>query len=283
MRLVLIHGREQGERDEPEIRVQWLDALSVGCANAGLEPLSSSVEVRVPFYGRLLDELTATPELPTGDVVSRGRGGTPDKFEAELLTQIAARAGVSADDVELPQAAERGVENWQWVRAVARDLSERSPWLSETLMRQLTRDVNAYMKRPAVRRQVNELVVAELGEGPAVVVGHSLGSIVAYWTLTDLPRTLDVPLFVTLGSPLGIPVIKKGLPRPLGMPRPAAAWFNAADPRDPVALFPELDHDNFPAPIENYPKVQNPHDNPHGIVGYLSDRVVARRIVEALA
>jgi pimeloyl-ACP methyl ester carboxylesterase len=163
-------------------------------------------------------------------------------------------------------------------REGARALSRRAPWLSEQLMRRFTSDVHAYMTRPAVGRQVNELIASELGHGPTVVVGHSLGSIVAYWTLSKHPDPLNVPLLVTLGSPLGIPTVKDRLPRPLGKPPPVVKWFNAADVRDPVALFPALDRDNFPAEIENLADVHNPH----GIGGYLSDRVVARHIVEAL-
>lgn len=283
MRLVLIHGRAQGERDEAQIRRQWLTALDVGCKTAGLDPLSKDADVRLPFYGRLLDELTAHPDPPSGEAVSHGPGGEPDRFEATLLMEIAERAGVTDAEVasDLPPGVERGVENWEWMRGKARWLSKRAPWLSEKAMRRFTADVDAYMHRPRVRREVNEIVAAELGGGPTVVVGHSLGSIVAYWTLSAQPDPLLVPLLVTVGSPLGIPTIKAGLPHPLGKPPPVAQWFNAADVRDPVALFPQLDRDNFPAEIENLADVHNPHDNPHGIAGYLSDTVVARKIVEA--
>jgi Alpha/beta hydrolase len=284
MRLVLIHGRAQGERDEAQIRAQWLTALDAGCKKAGLDPLSPDADVRVPFYGRLLDGLTARPAPPPGEVVSRGPGGEPDRFEATLLMEIAERAGVTDAEAasDLPSGVERRIENWEWMRAKARWLSKRAPWLSEKIMRRFTADVDAYMNRPKVTRQVNELVAAEFGGGPTVVVGHSLGSIVAYWTLSKHTYPLRVPLFVTVGSPLGIPTIKAGLPHPLGKPLQVAQWFNAADVRDPVALFPQLDRDNFPAEIENLADVHNPHDNPHGIAGYLSDTVVARKIVEAL-
>ena len=55
------------------------------------------------------------------------------------------------------------------------------------------------------------------------------------------------------------------------------------DERDIVALYP-LDSDHFaidPA-IENKLDVDNPTVNRHGITGYLSDAVVARRIHDAL-
>ena len=284
MRLVLVHGRAQGERTEAEIRAQWLTALQSGCAKAGIAGLPDDADVRVPFYGARLDELTAAPTALEGEPVARGPGGEPDRLEAALVLELAGRAGVTDDEVaaELPETVPRGAESWPWVLATARSLSKRLPWLSKAVLRRFTADVNAYLSRPAVRREINGMVAAEIGPGPTVVVGHSLGSIVTYCTLHEHPDW-PVPLFFTLGSPLGIEVIKQALPRPLGNPTSAKVWLNAADERDPVALIPRLDRDQFPAEIENLSDVHNPRDWPHGIAGYLSDGVIARRIVAATA
>ncbi len=46
-----------------------------------------------------------------------------------------------------------------------------------------------------------------------------------------------MPLFVTLGYPLGVTGIKAALP-PIEHPACAARWFNAMDERDAVALYP---------------------------------------------
>jgi hypothetical protein len=55
------------------------------------------------------------------------------------------------------------------------------------------------------------------------------------------------------------------------------------DDRDVVSLYP-LDPKHFlvDPPIENKTNVDNPTANRHGISGYLSDRVVAKRIYDAL-
>jgi hypothetical protein len=92
----------------------------------------------------------------------------------------------------------------------------------------------------------------------------------------------QVPLFVTVGSPLAVAAIKRAL-RPIRFPSCAGAWYNALDPRDVVALYP-LDAENFdvrPA-IVNQTDVDNPTENRHGIAGYLNDKEVARRIYDAL-
>ena len=62
-------------------------------------------------------------------------------------------------------------------------------------------------------------------------------------------RGWKVPLFVTLGSPLGVTAIRKAMKQLTNVqrcPSCAAAWFNAMDERDvPVAL-PPVDHEVVP-------------------------------------
>jgi hypothetical protein len=117
-----------------------------------------------------------------------------------------------------------------------------------------------------------------------VVVGHSLGSVVSYDLLRRDGPALGwrVPLYVTVGSPLGVGAIRRLL-TPVAHPSCAGRWLNAADHRDIVALHP-LDPTHFsvdPA-VENTQHVVNTTPNRHGISGYLSDPVVARRIHGAL-
>lgn len=71
-----------------------------------------------------------------------------------------------------------------------------------------------------------------------VVVGHSLGSVVAYKLLKEEGPAADwtVPEFITVGSPLGVGPVRKAL-APIGHPTVARAWFNALDPDDVVALY----------------------------------------------
>jgi hypothetical protein len=115
-----------------------------------------------------------------------------------------------------------------------------------------------------------------------VVVAHSLGSVVAYNILRTDRRRLQIPLLVTVGSPLGIRSVRDQF-RPLRYPTPVADWSNAFDKRDVVALYP-LDQQNFPVQprIQNDDTVNNGTGNRHGIVGYLTDGDVAKRIVDPL-
>src|SRR4051794_13411249 len=78
--------------------------------------------------------------------------------------------------------------------------------------------------------------------------------------------------------------LQNRLRRPLAMPPGVAAWLNARDPRDVIALYP-LDRDHFDVEpmIENHSEVDNFTENRHSIEGYLTDPLVAHRIHAALS
>ena len=242
--------------------------------------------MRFPYYGDLLDGLVRQVDAPllTG-VIPRGALSKADlEFRAALLMEIARGAGISEQDILANydgEPHERGLLNEPWIQAILRAL-DRTPAGDRSIDR-FTRDVYAYLTFPGIRAQVDDTVRALLQDGPAVVVSHSLGSVVAYNVLANAPASLDVKLFVTVGSPLGIRTVRTRAARPLAVPSCASEWFNAFDPRDVVSLFP-LDSTYFPTekPIENYNRVNNHTDNRHGIDGYLDDVVVARHIHDAL-
>ena len=76
---------------------------------------------------------------------------------------------------------------------------------------------------------------------------------------------------------------KQKLDKPLRHTACAKTWFNAYGNRDVVALV-ALDTASFDVSpsIEKKADVDNFTDNRHGIAGYLSDPVVAAKIVEFL-
>jgi alpha-beta hydrolase superfamily lysophospholipase len=63
--------------------------------------------------------------------------------------------------------------------------------------------------------RVNEHLVSDT----RVVIGHSLGSVVAYDALRARPAEQPLPVLVTLGSPLGLSAIRtRLLPQPPAYP-----------------------------------------------------------------
>jgi hypothetical protein len=159
------------------------------------------------------------------------------------------------------------------------------PGGSGTAIALFTNDVYHYLYNDLIGGDIDGGVRKAIKAGvPTVVVAHSLGTVVAFRLLSrdGVERGWSAPLFVTLGSPLGVTAIHDTL-MPVRHPECVGQWYNAMDLRDVVALYP-LDKNSFdvaPA-IENNTDVRNGTSNRHGIQGYLSDKDVARRIYEAV-
>jgi pimeloyl-ACP methyl ester carboxylesterase len=73
-----------------------------------------------------------------------------------------------------------------------------------------------------------------------IIIGHSLGSVVAYESVQRLNQ--PIPLLITLGSPLGLGTLiyPKLRPQPPTYPANLTRWVNIADPDDFIAAEPDL-------------------------------------------
>ncbi|MFC5063098.1 hypothetical protein [Actinomycetospora atypica] len=300
----------------------WLGGLSRGLIAAGLPPIGDAV---LPFYGNAFaqrireyeDQGGRRPELELGTAVDDER----EKEERALLaTKSAALDGllrrldfdparelVYSEPALAAHAAERGVttaEELGWedflrvpvLRAGLGFLARKTGIAAEVIEEFLT-DVAYYLELPAMRDGVLEIVEADLERaapdgGPVVVVGHSLGSVVAYDLLAGLDSRWQVRLFVTAGSPLGLPVVAANLrgkvpghpPEvPAAVPVQPGSWVNAYDVRDVVALIHPLAPVFAPAvalQVDDQ-RTRNATD-PHSIADYLSDPDIAGPIGRVL-
>jgi hypothetical protein len=287
-RIVFVHGRQQEGLDPAVLKAEWRGALKRGIQGLG-KNLSDRVEVAFPYYGDLLYKFARQFEIPlTSEVTARG-GAVDDEFlafQAGVAEAVREKIGVTLEQVDKeygnnPRA--KGPLNWEWVQAILRAIDKHVRGVSATALEILTRDVFLYATRAGVRDEIDAIVKAVLTEAPTIVVGHSLGSIVAYSVLRTDSRALRVPLLVTIGSPLGIRPIRDQF-RPLKHPAQVKTWFNAYDRRDGIALH-ALDSSNFPVtpPIENFDGVRNHTRDRHGALGYLEAKAVASKVWTALS
>ncbi len=284
-RLVLIHGRSQQGFDAATLKSEWTDALAEALLKKSLQ-LPADVSVEFPFYGDTLDDFVRQSNLPlTAEITTRGDQAQDDylAFQARIAEEIIEPTGITDAQVDAEYGnnpKQRGPLNWEWVQAMLRAIDRYGGGLTSDAIETFTRDVYLYLTIDVVRETIDQKVAQVISEEPTIVVGHSLGSVVAYHILANDPRNLNVPLFLTIGSPLGIRAIREQL-LPLKSPPPVKAWFNAFDQRDVVALFP-LDKDSFDIapPIENYDGVRNSTPNRHGAVGYLADTTVADKLYQ---
>lgn len=286
-KLVFVHGRSQQGKDPEKLKETWVDALNRGAAAAQIQ-IPADLEISLPYYGDTLDDFAKQLKLPlTNDIQAKGESVVNEdflQFQAEIADALRVQRGITDEQVNEEYGnnpKQKGPLNWEWVQAILRTLDKHGGGVNQLTLELFTRDVFLYSRRSLVRETIDKIVANSITQEPTVVVGHSLGSVVAYSVLLDNKLNLNVPLYVTVGSPLGIRAIRNQF-KPLVRPN-IGGWFNAYDERDVVSLYP-LNRDNFPVTpgVENYDGVDNHTDNRHGIVGYLDSPTVAMRILSQM-
>ena len=106
------------------------------------------------------------------------------------------------------------------------------------------KQVSAYFHDDDIRREAMRRV-EDVVDDTRVIIGHSLGSVVAYECLCAHPEW-PVTTLVTLGSPLGIKnlILDRLRPPPVNglgaWPGGVRRWVNVADVGDVVALVKDL-------------------------------------------
>jgi len=143
------------------------------------------------------------------------------------------------------------------------------------------------LARELIRERLADTIRKYQGE-EILLIGHSMGSIIAYDVLTFMVPYIDIHTFITIGSPLGFPVVqgkiaaewhsKRLVPPKLKTPPGVKNhWSNLADLKDRIALIYDLS-DNYQPNYRGvvaedfvvYNDYQSNHViNPHKSYGYL--------------
>lgn len=239
-RVVAVHGMNQQLFGPEVLKSQWLPGMRDGIALAG-GPLLADADLAVAFYGDLFRPPGAKglgePYFVAADV--------ENGFEQDLLEALWREAAVvdsrvagpdDATKVRTPQVVQRALNALSFSRFFA--------GVAERVLIGFIKQVHAYLTDDEIRCRVQERVLAEIGQDTRVVVGHSLGSVVAYEALCARPGAGVT--FVTLGSPLGIRnlIFDRLRPAPVDgrgvFPAGVEAWWNITDTGDVVALVKKL-------------------------------------------
>lgn len=179
------------------------------------------------------------------------------------------------------------------------------PWLASADLRATLDTVVAYLDNAdGTSDRIRGLLIEQLESAWSageriLLIGHSLGSVIAYDCLWQLSRRADrrgrVELLMTLGSPLATRFIRKGLlgaahSGPDRFPDNIDRWVNVSARGDLVALHPRLKpffsemlRHRLIESIEDqagiYNHFRSPEGlNPHKSYGYLNHAAVSGRI-----
>lgn len=284
MRILFIHGRAQEEFEEAALQETWTNALHLSFADAQL-PFPKNLTIDFVYYAKeLIQQLDRYNQaIEDGQYVFRGAGVWEKllNFEQEFIVDIAENAKIDkhkAQEEFGESTLERGWGNNPVATYLLRAIDNQLHGLANYSIRAKASDVGAYLVVPGVREAINGMVMDRLTDEPTIIIAHSLGTIVAYNVLKAIEHLEhQIPLLITLGSPLGVKSVQRQIVGRLRHPSALqGAWHNIYDPLDIVALNP-LDEDNFniSPKINNYP-IENLSENRHGIVHYLSHPQLAR-------
>jgi len=261
--IVFVHGIAQQQYGADVLENLWLPALASGVRTAGFGALADhlwrdraspeGIEARVAFYGELFLRPDQQGDDP-GDL-------SPDEaaFVEALGEEWLARGAERSVDVKVQQEAahelaylrgqvgeqEQGFRH-RLARSVINSLV-RIPWFApfgmafaERYVRKTLRQVTRYLTDDTIRDAVLAAVAGVVDAETKIIIGHSLGSVIAYEAAHCLSHQL--PLLLTLGSPLGLQTIvyQRLRPQPPGFPPQVRRWVNVADRNDLVAAEPDL-------------------------------------------
>jgi len=307
--VILIHGIAQEQRQADDLEADWLPALAGGVRAAGDAaladrlwrhgPADGGVDVRMAAYGDLfldpdsqgadddLDDLDAAQQALAAALATEwvtraaAREGHPD--QAAATTELAYLDTTHEDQgvkEDISRAILTGAARLKWFAPLGMAFAQR--FVNKSL-----RQVTAYLTDQDLRTQIQERVLNHLDDTTRIIIGHSLGSVIAYEVAAaHLQRPL--PLLLTLGSPLGLHTIvyERIQPQPPTYPQQVNRWVNIADRNDLVAADPNLTplfDSTRPngATVESSWTVDN-GAKPHQAEFYLTKRQVGQAITAAL-
>ena len=260
-KVIGVHGIANTFLTSPQLTSSWDQALRGGMEEARGAALEFDMEVVA--YGALFrPHGTGNEPGPRGQADLFGEiTSEPEKSWANELLYLwwIEAANLSHENRQGGGANELGED--PWIQPPDLDGRARIPTIAQAALLQLSKsrffrpfsqailiselgEVRKFLYDPTFKSAILKRFEQKITPDTRVVIGHSLGSIVAYEALCLHPEW-SVDTFVTLGCPLGIPnVIFDALtPKPIngqGSWPNVRKWVNIADRGDLVALVKRL-------------------------------------------
>lgn len=166
--------------------------------------------------------------------------------------------------------------------------------VEKDLLKTYLNDVYRYLFEPKTRQEIEQTLISILDtmNEPFILVSHSLGSVIAWKVVCEYERRLEIPLFLLLGSPLGIDRLQVELKKIMGIdrmykPPGVIRMTHFADPFDPVAADKTI-ADEFQGRLIKDRLIMNPDQlrtdilGPHSSTGYMRHEQVRGEVANAV-
>ena len=264
MKIVYLHGIGDGDPD-----FKWLAGLNRGLQQAGHDPVERD-QVVAPRYSSYLRTEGISAQLPPVTAKPKDESESRCEFErrqARVQRLLHYKPGVRAFGFDwIPNSA------WNTIPALVIDAAVLFG----------LQQVHRYIHSEDVRGAVMLHILDDMPSyGDIILIGHSLGSVIAIDLLDHLPEQLHVRRFITTGSPASIRALHVGSERLLKkFPYSRVDdWSNFLNVHDVVTGGRGL-ASIFPGAQDFVLDISGP--DPHGAGTYLGDPAVAGLVAEML-
>lgn len=261
--IVLVHGIDQQQKSADQLESEWLPALAGGVRVAEFPDVADriwrdagkpgKIETRMAFYGNLF--LVPGQQGNALTEFTQDQKEFAEALALEWLKHAAERA--TRENTRLcavrelafvtnQMGEEQGVR--RHVRSAINSLAKIpgvapcGMGFAERFINRALAQVTTYFTSGKIRTSAIESVLNLTGPETKVLIGHSLGSVIAYEVAHLMKQPL--PLLLTLGSPLGLQnlIYHKLRPQPPGFPPMVHRWVNVVDKDDFIATEPDLNN-----------------------------------------
>jgi len=246
-KILIVHGIANQYLGSNELRQAWYPALCDGLNLAGHKDVPGIDECFCPFYGALF---RSTGHLSLNNTVDQADVEEASPAQIELLTEVWKAATLIDPKVPKSIGSSESLSRFPRVAEKLLDALAKSSYLADYVPLRLFGDlkqVDLYMNDADMHDRILDQVSDCIKSDTVLVIGHSLGSVVAYEAVCRKPE--NVTDLITIGSPLGMRhvVFDKLTPRPnlvgsgLGKwPGKIKEWTNIAALGDIVAAQKQL-------------------------------------------
>lgn len=266
-KILFLHGVGSGEAERT-----WLDGLNRGLATLNVDPVAAD-RVIAPEYAWLLSADIDRVKPPENTYKVK-----KDTAERRVFFRRQSRV----ERLLTPQSLADKAGLRSWPDAVIEPLQNAAIASKLGILRQ----VSNYMKQESLRSAILRQVLKDVPKsGELILIGHSLGSIIAIDLIDHLPPDLMVSRFLTIGSPAGSEVVHKGHDKLLKRFPYARVndWSNIYSTNDPVTAGRGL-ASTFKAAQDFRIRIPRTADNilAHKSERYLEHPAVATLVADAL-
>ena len=264
MKLILVHGIWQNT-EKTKLKNQWIRYLKTGFEKQKLDSkIIDRLDIDFVYYNDIQKKYRVPDEL----IFSNSFNQSIDPITL-TATELVMEFGKPEHLLALDQS-DFIPNKYTALKVLAKILDGTK--MSVPLARIFAKEVYLYRNNDQYKNDVNQRFLDCIGY-PSVVVGHSLGSVVTFNSLSN--QDSPISSFITLGSPLAGKTFQDRV-RPLVKPKCCKQdWVNIHHNNDPVYMkdLNAMDKDLM---------IQSKAKNPHGIATYLTHPTTAQAIYDSL-